>query len=195
MTSLAKNHIRGEARYAGSEELLKGITEDLTGLYQLSFLLTGDHAKAERCLVAGIEDCVNSNHIVEEGEHSWTKRTIIQNAIRELKPRPSRSRLSVPRRAFTHTHYLPNKSVQHFESDAVLALEDFERFVFVISVLEHYSVHKCALLLGCSQQEVREGRTRALFGLVNSSLMVGSREDSFEHIQETNRGPCCSNTC
>ncbi len=187
MTWPTRNRIEGEARYVGSEEFLKAFTEDLTGLYQLSFLLAGDHEKAERCLLAGIEDWVNSNHIFKESVHSWAKRTIIQNAIRELKPRPSRFGLSLYRPALTHTHDLSSDVIQHFESDAVLALEDFERFVFVISVLEHYSVHECALLLGCSQQTVRAGRTRALFGLVDSSLMVFSREDSFEDVHETNR--------
>ncbi len=182
-----RKHIEDEARYVGSEEFLKAFTEDLTGLYQLSFLLAGDHEKAERCLLAGIEDCVNSNHILNESVHSWAKRTIIQNAIRELKPRPSHSELFLRRPAPTHTYDLSIDAVQHFESDAVLALEDFERFVFVISVLEHYSVHECALLLGCSQQKVREGRTRALFGLVESCLMIVSREDSLEDVQETNR--------
>jgi DNA-directed RNA polymerase specialized sigma24 family protein len=53
--------------------------------------------------------------------------------------------------------------------DAVLGLEDFERFVFVMSVLEHYSEHDCALLLGCSAREVREARGRALEELMHSS--------------------------
>jgi len=44
----------------------------------------------------------------------------------------------------------------------VLRLADFERFVFIMSDLEHYSEHDCALLLGCSVKEIREGRTRAL---------------------------------
>jgi hypothetical protein len=30
--------------------------------------------------------------------------------------------------------------------------------VFVISILEHYSEQDCALLLGCSVQQVREAR-------------------------------------
>jgi hypothetical protein len=33
----------------------------------------------------------------------------------------------------------------HFERDAVLQLADFERFVFVMSVLEHYSEHDGSL--------------------------------------------------
>ncbi len=50
--------------------------------------------------------------------------------------------------------------------EAVLDLEDFERFVFVMSVLEHYSEHDCRLLLGCSAREVREARSRALAELI-----------------------------
>jgi len=53
--------------------------------------------------------------------------------------------------------------------EAVLDLEDFERFVFVMSVLEHYSEHDCGLLLGCSVREVREARSRALKELMDSS--------------------------
>jgi DNA-directed RNA polymerase specialized sigma24 family protein len=49
-----------------------------------------------------------------------------------------------------------------------LRLADFDRFVFVMSVLEHYSEHDCALLLGCPPREIREGRTRALKELANS---------------------------
>jgi hypothetical protein len=44
----------------------------------------------------------------------------------------------------------------HFEIDALLQLADFDRFVFVMSVLEHYSEHDCALLLGCSVRDIRE---------------------------------------
>jgi hypothetical protein len=33
----------------------------------------------------------------------------------------------------------------HFEMDTVLRLAEFERFVFVMSVLEHYSEHDCSL--------------------------------------------------
>jgi hypothetical protein len=44
----------------------------------------------------------------------------------------------------------------------VLALEDFERFVFVLSVLEGHSDRSCAILLGTSLQEIRETRIRAI---------------------------------
>ena len=54
----------------------------------------------------------------------------------------------------------PSDVGRHFELAAVLALEDFERFVFVMSVLERYSEHDCALLLGCTRRQVNEARER-----------------------------------
>jgi hypothetical protein len=44
--------------YASNEDFHTIFNEDLKELYQLSFLLTRDPAKAERCLVSGLLDCV-----------------------------------------------------------------------------------------------------------------------------------------
>ena len=66
--------------------------------------------------------------------------------------------------------------------DAVLRLADFERFVFVMPVLEHYSEHDCALLLGCSDREIREGSTRALKELAELPHMDRSGNQMF--VQE-----------
>ncbi|MGA8272140.1 MAG: hypothetical protein WB919_11330, partial [Candidatus Sulfotelmatobacter sp.] len=77
--------------YSNSEDFGKIFIEDLNGLYQLAFLLTGDQKKAEKCFVSGIEDCVNENRVFKEWARSWAKRSIIQNAIRELRPSPSHS--------------------------------------------------------------------------------------------------------
>jgi DNA-directed RNA polymerase specialized sigma24 family protein len=63
-----------------------------------------------------------------------------------------------------------------------LRLADFERFVFVMSVLEHYSEQDCALLLRCSAREVREGRTRSLKELADLPHMDRSKKQSF--VQE-----------
>jgi hypothetical protein len=152
--------------YASHEDFHTIFNEDLKELYRLSFLLTRDPAKTKRCLVSGLEDCVTGNRVFREWARSWAKRTIVQNAICELKPRPSQSTLP------SSGAILPDVD-QHsrgpgFEIDAVLQLADFDRFVFVMSVLEHYSEHDCALLLGCSARVIREGRTRALKELANS---------------------------
>jgi hypothetical protein len=59
-------------------------------------------------------------------------------------------------------------------SNGRLRLADFDRFVFVMSVLEPHSEHDCALLLGCSAGDIREGRTRALKELAHSPHMEPS---------------------
>src|SRR6266853_6929865 len=81
----------GENRYATCQDFLKIFDEDMHGLYQLSFLLTGDRQKGQRCFVAGIEDCAKENRVFREWARAWAKRVIVENAIRELQPRPSHS--------------------------------------------------------------------------------------------------------
>jgi DNA-directed RNA polymerase specialized sigma24 family protein len=157
--------------YASHEDFHTIFNEDLQELYQLSFLLTRDPAKAERCLVSGLEDCFSGNRVFREWARSWAKRTIVQNAIRELKPRPSQSIAPLSGAMFSDMGQPSRSPGGHFEIDAVLRLADFDRFVFVMSVLEHYSEHDCALLLGCSARDIREGRTRALKELANSPHM------------------------
>lgn len=137
-----------ENRYATREDFIQIFNEDLNGLYQLSFLLTGDQHKAEGCFVAGIDDCAQENRVFREWARAWTKRVIVKNAIRELNPRASHSNSSALPIDFSHNRQSSGPT-GHVDADAVLRLADFERFVFVMCVLEHYRVHECALLLGC----------------------------------------------
>jgi hypothetical protein len=144
---------------ATSEDFHKILDEDLNRLYQLSFLLTADHQKAERCLVASIEDCANENRVFREWARPWTKCVIVENAIRELKPRPSRSNSpSLP----SLRNQQSSSPSGHLTADALLGLADFDRFVFVLRVLERYPENECALLLGSSRSQVREACTRAI---------------------------------
>ena len=163
-------------RYASREDFCRIFIEDLDELYQLSFLLTRDSQKAERCFVGGVEDCVAGNSVFHEWALSWARRATIQNAIRELKPRPSQ-RNPVSPTVSADINPLSSGPGQHFEIDAVLRLKDYERFVFVLSVLEHYSEHDCAQLLGCSVLEIREARSRALNELATSLHMDRSQDE------------------
>ena len=165
---------QGVNLYASHEDFHTIFNEDLKDLYQLSFLLTRDPAKAERCLVSGLEECVSGNRVFREWARSWAKRTVVQNAIRELKPRPSQSDSPLSGAVFSDINQHSRGPGGHFEIDAVLRLADFDRFVFVMSVLEHYSEHDCALLLGCSARDIRERRTRALKELADSPHMEPS---------------------
>jgi len=163
-------------RYASREDFRRIFDEDSIGLCQLSFLLTGNPEKAQRCFAWGFEDCVTGNPVFREWAHSWAKRTIIQNAIKELKPRPMLCNSSLSETVFSDVDKLSRGRDGHFEIDVILGLEDFERFVFIMSVLERYSDHDCALLLGCSVQQFRQARTCAFRHIENSGGAAVTRE-------------------
>jgi DNA-directed RNA polymerase specialized sigma24 family protein len=173
MREQTRNQDRGNEPnpYATREDFIKVFHEDVDGLYQLSFLLTADHEKAEKCLVAGIEDCVEENRVFREWARSWAKRIIVEKAIRELRPRPSLPGSSPSATVLSHNEQSSGSGGQ-FDLEAVLGLGDFERFVFVMSVLENYSNHECALLLGCSVLEIRQARFHALEELASSGQAV-----------------------
>jgi DNA-directed RNA polymerase specialized sigma24 family protein len=172
------------AKYASCEDFRRIFEEDLHGLYQLSFLLTGDPQKAERCFVAGLEDCVKESQVFTEWARTWAKRVIVKNAIRELHPQSSDSNSSarVPT-MFSANRQLSGPSEQ-FDTDAISGLADFERFVFVLCVLERYREHECALLLGCSDSEVREARTQAIEQFANLRSGGSNRYDGHESSEQ-----------
>ena len=152
----------GEAsQYASAKDFCAVFSDDMDVFYRLAFLLNGDYETAEQCFVAGIEDCVNTNRVFKEWARNWAKRTIIEKAVRALQPRPgqhSDSCLTDCAVQINEPHPISDRDVAF---SRVLALEDFERFVFVITVLEEYSEHECALLLNCSIRDVRNARVRA----------------------------------
>ena len=167
-----------ESRYATREDFLKIFDEDLNGLYQLSLLLTGDHHMAEACFVAGLDDCAKENRVFREWARAWAKRVIVKSAIREVIPRVSRSNSSALPIACSHNQPLSGPA-EHFDVKAVLGLADFERFVFVLSVLERYREHDCALLLGCTDSQVREARTQALEQLASFGSRYSKQYDGY----------------
>jgi hypothetical protein len=70
------------------QDFCRIVAEDLTALYLLSLVLTADSEKAEQCFVAGLEDSIHGNLVFKEWARSWSKRTIIKNAIRLMSPAP-----------------------------------------------------------------------------------------------------------
>jgi DNA-directed RNA polymerase specialized sigma24 family protein len=145
--------------YASSADFRQIFDEDMNGLYLLSFLLTADREKAEECFVSGLEDAVDGNPVFKEWARSWARRAIIQNAVRAINPRPAEDSRSSPASVDSRSKMPPAE--QPLEIAAVLALEPFERFVYVITVLERYSDQDCSVLLGCSRRDVLAARTRA----------------------------------
>ena len=162
MTCLYKTRTRRSqsTQYATSEDFCQLFGDRLNELYRLSFLITGDHELAERCFVAGLEESMESSFVLSEWARSWAKRKIVQSAIDALRPSPRYSHtVASTSPACGKPESLPGADRGLYR---VLMLEDFERFVFVMSVLERYSDRDCALLLSCSLQEVREVHNRAL---------------------------------
>jgi len=156
----AGNHSANE--YATREDFCRVFTENMNGLYQLSYLLTGDDEKAQQCFVAGLENCVKANNVFKDWARSWAKRAIIKNAIRALQPQAADSGSSLPASVVSEKDKLRIIRDGHLEIDSVLALEDFERVVFVMTVLELYSDDESALLIGCSIEEIQAARICAL---------------------------------
>ena len=161
-------------QYAASADFCTVFQEDLSDLYLLSFLLTGDRKTAEQCFVNSLEDCLKTNHVFREWARSWAKRTIIQNAIRLLRPNPASVRVAGERRTIREAS---------LEIENLLVFDDFERFVFVMSVLERYSDRDCALLLNCGDREIRQSRIHAFEQLSRSQRPSGHEVTNI--LQET----------
>src|SRR5207248_11758681 len=87
------------------------------------------------------------------------RRAIIQNALRIVNPRPDGRDRSWDSATVNRGGEILSERA---EITAVLGLRPFDRFVFVMSVLERYSDHDCAILLGCSRRDVLAAKTRAL---------------------------------
>jgi hypothetical protein len=151
--------IMAPAPYANSDDFRQVFDEDMNSLYLLSYLLTADHEKAEQCFVSGLEDAVEGNPVFKEWARSWARRVIIVNAVRTINPRPmEESGHSSSATVSSNGKMPPGEQV---EIAAVLALEPFERFVYVMTVLERYSDQDCSVLLGCAGQDVVAARPRA----------------------------------
>jgi hypothetical protein len=145
-----------------SNEFCHLFTEEMTALYLLSLLMTASPEMAERCFVSGLEDCLNGVSVAKEWAHSWARRVVIKNAISFMAP----NLRSANRKTFSISMRTNDEQRRRCEEnpsiDGVLALEDFDRLVFVMSVLERYPDRDCAALLDCRREEIRTGRARAL---------------------------------
>ena len=154
--------------YATQEDFRKLFSDDANDLYLLSFLLTARHEVAQRCFAAGLDECLEANVVYQDWAGPWARRVIIRNAIRIVKPRPAPTGATPD--APNLAGGLPGMRLQDAPVANILALEDFERFVYVLSVLEEYVDQNSAALLNTSQREIREARVRALGHLADFAI-------------------------
>lgn len=156
-----RNETGKPAEYTASTDFAKLFAEDMTGLYLLSYLLTANHEKAERCFVTGFEECAQGNVAFQQWARSWSRRTIVHHAIRMMSPHPG-----VPPGTLDAVYLAAESEPQGRRDEdiaiaSVLSLGTFERFVFVLSVLERYHDQDCSVLLSCARNDARRARVRA----------------------------------
>ncbi len=192
MASATTKEIAGSGAYASTADFERIFIEDMSALYLLSLLLTGDGDRAEECFVASVGESTKGNRVFKEWARSWVRRTIIQNAIRLVAPRQRSGRTIQSAVSPRDLNYVPLGS--EAEVGAILGLAPLERFVFVMFVLERHSEHDCSILLGCSRKDVAEALARALQHLgrlmnfqqteANSGLEGTSGLESFRPVIE-----------
>jgi len=177
--SKSTKQTRGRAsEYANCKDFQRIFNEDMVGLHRLAFLLTADEARAEQCFVAGLEDSIHGNPVFRQWARAWSKRAIIQNAIKTMAPTPTRRGAGQSKTVAA----LENGSDLENVAAIVAAWEPFDRFVFVMAVLEGYSARECSALLGCPVQDVIEAKSLALQRLADRPLQeaVAPQRDSDE---------------
>lgn len=157
--------IERATEYASCKDFKQIFTEDMVGLHRLAFLLTADQAKAEQCFVAGLEDSIHGNPVFKQWARAWSKRAIIQTAIKAVGPMPARHS-AIP--ATPEAHWQNGDDVESIAA-VVASWEPFERFVFVMAVLEGYGLRECAALMACPVQDVIAAKSLALQRLAAQS--------------------------
>ena len=148
--------------YASAEDVCTIFRDDMDSLYSLALVLTGSHELAHKSFMAALNDCRTGSTVFQEWARPWSRRAVIKSAIRLLDPIRS-SANDEPKAELEAT-------ANEMDSErSFLQLDRFDRFVFVISVLEGYMVPECAALLGGSPREVEQARVRALKQIAGGS--------------------------
>jgi hypothetical protein len=176
-------HITKTNPYAGIVDFQHIFDEDMSSLHLLSLLLTGDSEKAELCFVTGLKDATKENSVFKEWARSWARRTIILNAVRVMNPRPMEGTDG------SNPALLNTLSAEQRPFAAILELKPFDRFVYVMSVLERYSDQHCAVLLGCGRHDIITARSHALQQTGKAPLYSnGGREVTPHEHSDSARG-------
>lgn len=141
--------------YATTTDFCQIFEADMNRLYRLSFLLTGDELVAERCFLGGLQMAQEGTPVFKDWAEAWARRMIILNAIRVFHPR------SILDTSESFGRLIGDCATLRTEIAEIVKFPVFERFAFVMSVLEGYSDHECSLHLGCTRATVAEARVRA----------------------------------
>jgi hypothetical protein len=139
--------------YPPVTDFFRSFNEEMHSVYLLSFLLTADHDKAEQCLVFAVGECVEESGVLMD----CMRGAVLKHAIQMIMPAPDHidcvSLISLKRSTMP---------AENNPFAAILSMDAFERFVFVMSILEGQSDEECANILRCSRRDVMIARVLAL---------------------------------
>jgi DNA-directed RNA polymerase specialized sigma24 family protein len=153
--------------YAKRTDFCEVFEQDTRLLYLLAFLLTTNHKESEQCFVLTVEEAFKEQTVFNERARSWVRRRLIENAIEIVSPAAERNGQQRDRWSAG-----PRETRRECEIDTVTKLAPFERFVFVMSILERYSHWECSLLLGCSMNKIVQVRMNALRRLPDFAALL-----------------------
>jgi hypothetical protein len=147
-------------RYATAASFIEIFNEEMHSLHLLSIILTADSEKAEECFVGALEECLHGMDVFMDWARTWARRAIVKRAIKLVKPVPRQSRRQPLTSIQWHSTPINDNLIC-----ALFALGAFERFVFVLSLLENQSDEDCSALLGCRRRDIQLARVQALKSL------------------------------
>ena len=147
MKKRQKQPVVKNEEYALASHFCELFVNEMESLFQLAFLLTGSSERAEECLVAALEDCKKAK-VFKPWAKSWSRLAVIERAIKSMSTEPGDG--------WTAAEFGSP------ELAAITHLKGLDRFVYVLSVLEKYSVRDCAVLLRTHKREIVEAQVRAL---------------------------------
>jgi hypothetical protein len=152
------------AEYASEDDILNLFSSDMSDLFHLAILLTADAEKAEDCIIISLHECLSHESILKCWLPVWIRTSVTRNGISMVTGAPGLSPATMPERSPRRAIHQLGPSAQDASegSAAILALNDFDRLVYVLCVLEHYRLRDCALLLKRSRQDVRDAQCRAM---------------------------------
>jgi hypothetical protein len=156
--------------YATKDDFQRLFAREMIDLIRLSLHLTADAKKAESCLVLALRECLANCAVSKEWALVWARRKVVCNAIRLVLGKEVTTPNGIPCETGPDSNLQPGEyRIEALrDSLAILALPDFDRLVFVICVLERYSIMDCALLLNRTPKDVNEARVRAIYQVVTA---------------------------
>ena len=179
-TTAAVQHSKNRANdYATASEFCQIFSKNMEALYTLALALTADKATAEQCLFLALEECKKTATVFRQWANSWSRLAVIESAIRLVRPSANDVAGEAP--------VVSDEVIEKGGPAAaqVSKMRTFDRFTFVLTVLDLYSVRDCAILLKCRPQEIKRARQRAMEFFAKAANYIGAPEQPILGAQLT----------